>query len=97
MALIPIDNVGDRMAKQHALGAEQTHKMLIQLLDALIPYASTLSKAKAAPGIPWMPTALMESNVPAAGLEQQLRTLKSRWEKNVGMSETVFLAKIKTD
>ena len=66
------------------------------MLDYLIPYAADSATAKAAPGVPWMPTALMESNVPAAGLEQQLRTLKSRWEKNVGMSETVFLAKIKT-
>jgi hypothetical protein len=93
----PIVNVGDRMAKQHALGAEQTHKMLIQLLDALIPFATDSKAAKAAPGVPWIPTALMESNVPAAGLEQQLKTLKSRWEKNVGMSESVYISKIKTD
>lgn len=93
----PIVNVGDRMAKQHALGAEQTHKMLIQLLDYLIPYAADSATAKAAPGVPWMPTALMENNIPAASLKEQLISLKSRWEKNVGMSETVYIAKIKTD
>ena len=93
----PIVNVGDRKAKQHALGAEQTHTMLIQLLDYLIPYAADSATAKAAPGVPWIPTALMESNVPAASLKEQLISLKSRWKKNVGMSETVYIAKIKTD
>jgi hypothetical protein len=94
----PVVNVGAVSDQnQHALGAELTHKMLIQLLDALIPFADDYASAKAAPGIPWMPTALMENNVPAATLSSKLHGLKSRWERNEGMSETVYLAKIKTE
>ena len=84
-------NLGDRNASQHALGGEQAMKIISDLCKWLIDFGNTLSTAKAAPGIPWQPTCLMETNIAGGTLGSAIAELKARCDSNEAKSKTVFV------
>ena len=85
-------NLGDRNAQYHALVGEPTMDILRDLCKWLIDFGLTLSKAKAAPGIPWQPTALMEANIAGGTLMSSILAIKKRFEEYEACSRTVFVA-----
>jgi hypothetical protein len=85
-------NLGDRKAKSHALTGEPTLQIISDLCKWIIDFGNTLSSAKAAPGIPWQPTALMEANIAGGTLMSSIKKIKKRCDDGEALSRTVFVA-----